>query len=344
MKGLGGRYHGGFLVSMADGSAISSATASARRRCIMLSRAMTVSHSDRIGDRERTRNANESRGAHCLIASARLISTVRRRPLGSAPHRFRFASEGMYHASATPQEEGPSVPFRPLRQVRQTSPQASGPVHDVPPRSTHVNADVSILPNGFLRCAVRVGHNPTVRRPVASGLGLVPMAAPDDCVNDIFLPGGRLRLELLTDTAVNAFKESIRLARETRWDSVRSPHVFMGLLSGPTPASATGANACRPISTSSWANSRNCSIRKKVRTRPSGPQPRVSLRQCASSPPRSLQPRGRSPSRQITPMDLLISLLTSPNSIVAECFERIGVTAAKLTELAVMAEHNGSGK
>jgi hypothetical protein len=40
----------------------------------------------------------------------------------------------------------------------------------------------------------------------------------------------------------------------------------------------------------------------------------------------------------VTPMDLLISLLTSPKSIVAECFERIGVTAAKLTELAVLAE------
>ena len=41
---------------------------------------------------------------------------------------------------------------------------------------------------------------------------------------------------------------------------------------------------------------------------------------------------------KITPMDLLISLLTASNSIVAECFERIGVTAAKLTELAVIAE------
>ena len=43
----------------------------------------------------------------------------------------------------------------------------------------------------------------------------------------------------------------------------------------------------------------------------------------------------------ITPMDLLISLLTATNSIVAECFERIGVTAAKLTEQAVIAEHVG---
>ena len=42
---------------------------------------------------------------------------------------------------------------------------------------------------------------------------------------------------------------------------------------------------------------------------------------------------------RITPMDLLVCLLTTPNSIVAECFERIGITAAKLTELAVLAEH-----
>ena len=40
----------------------------------------------------------------------------------------------------------------------------------------------------------------------------------------------------------------------------------------------------------------------------------------------------------ITPMDLLICLLTSPNSIVAECFERIGVTAAKLTEKLLYAD------
>jgi hypothetical protein len=41
---------------------------------------------------------------------------------------------------------------------------------------------------------------------------------------------------------------------------------------------------------------------------------------------------------RITPLDLLITLFTT-NSIVAECFERIGVTAAKLTEIAVRAEN-----
>src|SRR5260370_34235928 len=59
------------------------------------------------------------------------------------------------------------------------------------------------------------------------------MATPDEMQEDIFLPGGRLRLDLLTDPAVEVVNEAVRLARETRWDSVRSPHVFMGLLSVP---------------------------------------------------------------------------------------------------------------
>src|SRR3954462_9003657 len=59
------------------------------------------------------------------------------------------------------------------------------------------------------------------------------MATPDESVEDIFLPGGRLRLDQLTPSAVDVLREAIRLAQETRWDSVRSPHVFMGLLAKP---------------------------------------------------------------------------------------------------------------
>jgi ATP-dependent Clp protease ATP-binding subunit ClpA len=171
------------------------------------------------------------------------------------------------------------------------------------------------------------------------------MAAPDDCVNDIFLPGGRLRLELLTDTAVEALKESIRLARETRWDSVRSPHVFMGLLSAPDP------------SISNWGERLQADLAKllgqfqELFHQEEGEDEAVLVlnREFLSDNVlrllREAFNRAADHHRaKITPMDLLISLLTSPNSIVAECFERIGVTAAKLTELAVMAEHNGAGK
>src|SRR3954454_21893499 len=59
------------------------------------------------------------------------------------------------------------------------------------------------------------------------------MASSDDSVEDIFLPGGRLRADLMTEDAHRAMTESVRLARETRWDSLRSPHVFMGLLAVP---------------------------------------------------------------------------------------------------------------
>ena len=47
------------------------------------------------------------------------------------------------------------------------------------------------------------------------------MATPDDL--DVFHPNGRLRLDLLTESAVAALQESLRLAAETRWESLRSP-------------------------------------------------------------------------------------------------------------------------
>jgi hypothetical protein len=59
------------------------------------------------------------------------------------------------------------------------------------------------------------------------------MAIPEECPEDIFLPGGRLRVNALQDSAVQALDESMRYARDTKWDSVRSPHLFMGLLAAP---------------------------------------------------------------------------------------------------------------
>ena len=60
------------------------------------------------------------------------------------------------------------------------------------------------------------------------------MAAPDDKADvDVFNPSGGLRLDLMNHCAVAALQEALRLAGETRWDSLRSPHVFMGLLAVP---------------------------------------------------------------------------------------------------------------
>src|SRR5262249_55012109 len=63
---------------------------------------------------------------------------------------------------------------------------------------------------------------PAARRAIITGgtpsavEGPLAMATPDDSVDDIFLPGGRLRLELLSEPALEALREALRLARETR--------------------------------------------------------------------------------------------------------------------------------
>jgi len=168
------------------------------------------------------------------------------------------------------------------------------------------------------------------------------MATPDESLDDIFLPGGRLRLELLAESATQALREALRLARETRWDSVRSPHVFMGLLAAPD------SSVCN------WGERLQADLSKllgqfqELFHQEEGEEEAILalnreflsdnvIRLLREAYNRALD-HGRT---RITPMDLLISLLTASNSIVAECFERIGVTAAKLTELAVIAEHRG---
>ncbi len=167
------------------------------------------------------------------------------------------------------------------------------------------------------------------------------MANPDGSLDDIFQPGGRLRLELLTDPAIEVLNEAVRLARETRWVDVRSPHVFMGLLSVPD------------ASVTNWGERLQADLNKllgqfqELFHQEEGEEEnylalhREFLSDNVIRLLREAFNRATDNNRRkITPMDLLISLLTASNSIVAECFERIGVTAAKLTELAVIAEQS----
>ncbi|HXG11145.1 MAG TPA: Clp protease N-terminal domain-containing protein [Gemmataceae bacterium] len=165
------------------------------------------------------------------------------------------------------------------------------------------------------------------------------MASPDEPVDDIFLPGGRLRTDLLSESAAQALQEALRLARETRWDSVRSPHVFMGLLARPDAGVRNWGERLRADLPRLLEQ-----FQELFHQEEGEPEPMLMLnREFLSDNVIRLLREAQSRAldhhrRRVTPMDLLISLLTAPNSIVAECFERIGVTAAKLTELAVIAE------
>ena len=165
------------------------------------------------------------------------------------------------------------------------------------------------------------------------------MATPEPAREDIFLPGGHLCKECVSESAHKVLCQALKLARETRWDSVRSPHIFMGLLAVPDPGvriwgERLGADLNRLLSQFQelfHQEEGECEALLMLN--------REFLSDNVIRLLREAYARARDHGRStVTPMDLLISLLTASNSIVAECFERIGVTAAKLTELAVLAE------
>src|SRR5262249_11532464 len=165
------------------------------------------------------------------------------------------------------------------------------------------------------------------------------MARPEESSDDIFRPGGHLRTELLSPSAITALREALRLARETRWDSLRSPHVFMGLLAQPHGCACDLVARLRADLPKLLNQFQELYFQKE-----GDPEPVLHLhreffsdnviRLLRESLGRALE-KSRS---RITPMDLLISLLSAHNSIVAGCFERIGIPATTLTKLAVMAE------
>jgi ATP-dependent Clp protease ATP-binding subunit ClpA len=171
------------------------------------------------------------------------------------------------------------------------------------------------------------------------------MASPEPARDDIFQPGGHLCTECITEPAQNVLREALKLARDTRWDSVRSPHIFMGLLAVPDPGIRTwgdrlGADLNRLLGQFQelfHQEEGDCEALLVLN--------REFLSDNVIRLLREAYGRARDHQRSaVTPMDLLITLLTTSNSIVAECFERIGVTAAKLTELAVLAEQQRGAK
>jgi ATP-dependent Clp protease ATP-binding subunit ClpA len=167
------------------------------------------------------------------------------------------------------------------------------------------------------------------------------MPAPDHSSDDIFLPGGRLRIDLFNEPAADALRQSLRLARETCWDSVRSPHIFMGLLAVPDRSVQLWGEQLHADLPELLSQFQELFHQEDGEDEAILALNREFLSDNVIHLLRDARFRSRSHSRdEITPMDLLITLLTASNSIVAECFRKIGVTAARLTELAVLAENN----
>src|SRR5882724_2887735 len=165
------------------------------------------------------------------------------------------------------------------------------------------------------------------------------MASAEPARPDIFLPGGQPRRECLTDGTAQVLGEAVRLARETNWESVRSPHLFMGLLSVPDAGVRMWGDRLGADLAKLLAQFQELFQQDDGEGPPHLALNREFLSDNVMRLLREAYTRAVAHHRPtVAPMDLLITLLTASNSIVAECIERIGVTAAKLTELAVLAE------
>lgn len=161
---------------------------------------------------------------------------------------------------------------------------------------------------------------------------------PEHPDEDIFLISGRLRPDVVDDATAQALREALCFTRSTNWDSVRTPHLFMGLLACPDPGVAAWSSRLGADTNKLLDQFRDLFYQEAE------PVPPLLLNREFFSDNvlrllRDASSRARDYGRgSMSQMDLLITMFSTPNSIVAECFERIGVTAAHLTETAVAAE------
>jgi hypothetical protein len=167
------------------------------------------------------------------------------------------------------------------------------------------------------------------------------MADRHDGSNDVFAAGGWLRLELFEPAAVVGLKQAARWAAETRWESIRSPHLFMGLLS---TNDARLREWCRSIGTDpdSLLLQFDAMFRRSQEGTPIVRLHREFMSENLIGIVRAAHRRSLKTARELIGIgDLLVCLLTLAGGIVAGCFVDAGISAEMLESSAVAAEQSG---
>jgi ATP-dependent Clp protease ATP-binding subunit ClpA len=157
----------------------------------------------------------------------------------------------------------------------------------------------------------------------------------DASLPDLFHPNGRVRLEYFNEKVARSLRAALDAARTTCWQSLRSPHLFIGLLQEPD----------EPVR--EWADRAAIDLPKLCKefmelfdeSDRLPPQTLTLHREFVSDHVlrllrRALQ-RARDHDRnEINGMDLLLTVLTASPSVVAECLRRGGHKPRRLIRLA----------
>ena len=152
-------------------------------------------------------------------------------------------------------------------------------------------------------------------------------------MNDVFLPGGPLDESRFSPTAWAMLRHACQAATETKWETLRSPHVFMGLMASPDE---TVKRWCEALETTPAKIHRQF---VRLFTQPNDDSPPVRLHRefCSTNTIKLIRCAASQASELglplVRPLDLLGGLLTD-DGCVAACFRESGYSASVLRVLA----------
>jgi len=151
-------------------------------------------------------------------------------------------------------------------------------------------------------------------------------------MNDIFLPGGPLDERRFSPAAWAMLQCASQDATETRWETLRSPHVFMGVMAAPDE---TVARWCEALDSTPEAIRRQF-VRLFTETGAAHTRVRLHREFCSTNTIKLFRAAARQAAEIghliVRPLDVLRALL-SDDGCVAACFRESGYTASGLRVL-----------
>jgi ATP-dependent Clp protease ATP-binding subunit ClpA len=156
---------------------------------------------------------------------------------------------------------------------------------------------------------------------------------------ELFAPNGWLKPETADESAFKALQRGVRWAADTGWDCVRSPHLFMGLLS---VADRQVREWCKMLGSDPDALLLQFATMFRQESNASIPSVRLHrefLSENALRVLRGARERARSGRRKtISIADLLVAMFSASSGIVADCFADAGFPPEQLAAFAEAAE------